>query len=153
VKLLSVMAGNFVQAKPEFNVQRDTASARKVFERWPGEMVVSGFEIGQSLLFPAASIERDFAWVGDHPVAEAYRNYMKMPYDRPTWDLTAVLYGVHPDAGYFGLSPRGKITSDDKGVTQFVADAAGQRRYLVLAEAQRARVLEALILLSSQPRN
>jgi inosine-uridine nucleoside N-ribohydrolase len=153
VKLLSVMAGNFAQAKAEFNVQRDPASARKLFERWPGEMVVSGFEIGQALLFPAAAIERDFAWASDHPVAEAYRNYQKMPYDRPTWDLTAVLYGVRPDAGYFGLSPRGRITSDEKGVTQFQADAAGRHRYLVLSEAQRARVLESLILLSSQPKN
>jgi len=30
VKLLSVMAGNFVQPKAEFNVQKDTASARKL---------------------------------------------------------------------------------------------------------------------------
>ena len=153
VKLLSVMAGNFAQASPEFNVQRDTASARKLFERWPGEMVVSGLEIGKALLFPAASIEKDFAWTADHPVAEAYRNYMKMPYDRPTWDLTAVLYGVRPESGYFGLSPRGRIVSDDQGVTRFVADAAGRQRYLVLGEGQRARVLEALILLASQPKN
>ena len=91
VKLLSVMAGNFVQPKSEFNVQKDTASARKLFERWPGEMVVSGFEIGEAMKFPAARIERDFAWAADHPVVDAYRNYMKMPYDRQTWDLTAVL--------------------------------------------------------------
>ena len=153
VKLLSVMAGNFVQPKPEFNVEKDTASARKLYERWPGEIVVSGFEIGQALLFPAAAIEKDFAWVPDHPVAEAYRNYQKMPYDRPTWDLTAALYGVRPDAGYFGLSPRGRITSDDKGLTHFQADPAGRHRYLVLDEKQRARTLESMILLASQPRN
>src|SRR5205085_9973483 len=46
VKLLSVMAGNFVQPKAEFNIQKDTASARKLFDQWPGEIVVSGFEIG-----------------------------------------------------------------------------------------------------------
>ena len=153
VKLLIVMAGNFAQAKPEFNVQRDTASARKLFERWPGEIVVSGFEIGQALLFPAAAIEKNFAWAADHPVAEAYRNYQKMPYDRPTWDLTAALYAVRPDAGYFGLSPRGRITSDDKGLTHFQADPAGRHRYLVLGDAQKARVMESLILLASQPRN
>src|ERR1035438_8417722 len=33
VKLLSVMAGNFAQPKPEFNVQKDTASARKLLDR------------------------------------------------------------------------------------------------------------------------
>ena len=27
----------------------------------------------------------------------------KMPYDRPTWDLTSVLYAVRPEGGYFGV--------------------------------------------------
>ncbi len=153
VKLLSVMAGNFAQAKSEFNVERDTASARELFDRWPGEIVVSGFEIGQALLFPAAAIEKNFAWAADHPVTDAYRNYKKMPYDRPTWDLTAALYAIRPDAGYFALSPRGKISSDDKGLTHFEADPAGRHRHLVLGEGQKARVLESMILLASQPRN
>jgi purine nucleosidase len=153
VKLLSIMGGNFVQQKPEFNIEKDTASARKLFERWPGEIVVSGFEIGEALLFPAAAIEKNFGWTADHPVAEAYRNYKKMPYDRQTWDLTAAMYGVRPDAGYFGLSPRGRITSDDKGLTRFQNDPAGRHRYLVLDAAQRARILESMILLASQPKN
>ena len=151
VKLLSVMAGNFAQPKPEFNVQKDTAAARKLFEGWPGEVVVSGYEIGESMRFPAAHILRDFAWTPDHPVAEAYRNYQKMPYDRQTWDLTAALYAVRPDAGYFGLSPRGRIASDDAGRTAFQADPAGKHRYLTLTDAQRTRTLEAMILLASQP--
>jgi inosine-uridine nucleoside N-ribohydrolase len=151
VKLLSVMAGNFVQAKPEFNVQKDTAAARKLFDRWPGEMVVSGFEIGEAMKFPAARIEKDFAWATDHPVVDAYRNYMKMPYDRQTWDLTAVLYAVRPWGAYFDLSERGKIESDDMGRTTFRKDAAGRQRYLVLTEGQRARTLECMIALASQP--
>jgi len=151
VKLLSVMAGNFVQPKAEFNVQKDTASARKLFDRWPGEIVVSGFEIGEAMKFPAARIEKDFAWAADHPVVDAYRTYMKMPYDRQTWDLTAVLYGVRPAGAYFDLSAPGRITADDAGRTSFRADAAGKHRYLVLTEAQRARTLECMVGLASQP--
>jgi len=151
VKLLAVMAGNFVEPKPEFNVQKDTASAKKLFARWPTEIVASGFEIGEKLLFPAARIEHDFAWVPDHPVAEAYRDYKPMPYDRPTWDLTAVLYAVRPGGGYFEVSGPGTITSDDAGRTQFQPDAAGRQRHLVLREAQRARTLETMVLLASQP--
>ena len=143
VKLLSVMAGNFAQPKAEFNVQKDTASARKLFDQWPGEIVASGLEIGEAMKFPAARIEKDFAWAADHPVVDAYRTYMKMPYDRQTWDLTAVLYGVRPAGGYFDLSPPGRITADDAGRTSFRADAGGKHRYLVLTEAQRARTLEA----------
>jgi purine nucleosidase len=151
VKLLSVMAGNFAQPKPEFNVQKDTASARKLFEQWPTEIVASGFEIGEAMKFPAARIEKDFAWAADHPVVDAYRAYMKMPYDRQTWDLTAVLYGVRPGGGYFDLSAPGRITSDDAGRTSFRTEAAGKHRYLVLTEAQRARTLECMVGLASQP--
>ena len=151
VKLLSVMAGNFAQPKPEFNVQKDTASARKLFDQWPGEIVASGFEIGEAMKFPAARIEKDFAWTPDHPVVDAYRAYMKMPYDRQTWDLTAVLYAVRPAGGYFDLSAPGRITSDDAGRTSFRPDAAGGHRYLVLTEAQRARTLECMVGLASQP--
>ena len=97
VRLLSVMAGNFADGKPEFNLTQDVPAAVKLFHDWPTPIVVSGFEIGNALPFPAERIEHDFAYVPDHPVAEAYRSYMKMPYDRPTWDLTAVLYAVRPD--------------------------------------------------------
>jgi inosine-uridine nucleoside N-ribohydrolase len=151
VKLLSVMAGNFAQPKPEFNVQKDTASARRLFDQWPGEIVASGFEIGEAMKFPAARIEKDFAWTADHPVVDAYRAYMKMPYDRQTWDLTAVLYAVRPAGAYFDLSAPGRIAADDAGRTSFRADAAGKHRYLVLAEAQRARTLECMVGLASQP--
>jgi inosine-uridine nucleoside N-ribohydrolase len=151
VKLLSVMAGNFVAPRAEFNVQKDTASASKLFERWPTPIVASGFEIGNALLFPAARVEHDFAWAPDHPVVDAYRNYKKMPYDRPTWDLTAVLYAVRPDGDYFTLSPAGKISSDAAGLTKFQPDASGRHRYLMLNDSQRARTLEAMILLASEP--
>ena len=153
VRLLSAMAGHFPEGKPEFNVATDIPAARKVFESWPSPVVFSGFEIGAALLFPAACIEHDFAWVADHPVAEAYRNYMRMPYDRPTWDLTAVLYVVRPDRAYFSLSPEGRVTVDDAGQTHFAAAPGASRRYLILDPAQKARALEALLLLASQPRD
>jgi inosine-uridine nucleoside N-ribohydrolase len=152
VRLLVVMAGHFPPAQPEFNVVTDIPSAQKVFSEWPTPVVFSGFEIGQALLFPARSIEHDFSWARDHPVVDAYRNYMPMPYDRPTWDLTAALYAVRPEAGYFSLSPPGTVRVDDKGNTLFTASAEGKHRYLILDQAGKARTLEALILLASQPR-
>jgi inosine-uridine nucleoside N-ribohydrolase len=151
VRLLSVMAGNFAQPKAEFNVQKDTASARKLFDQWPGEIVASGWEIGEAMKFPATRIEKDFAWSPDHPVVDAYRAYMKMPYDRQTWDLTAVLYAIRPANGYFDLSQPGKITADDEGRTSFRVETGGKHRYLVLTDGQRARTLESLITLASQP--
>ncbi|MCC7174128.1 MAG: nucleoside hydrolase [Bryobacterales bacterium] len=151
VKLLSIMAGNFADGTPEYNVQEDVPSAQKLLAGWPTRIVASGFEIGRALLYPASSIERDFSYTADHPVADAYRNYQKMPYDRPTWDLTSALYGVRPDAGYFTVSPPGRITADAKGGTRFTPDPNGRHHYLILSGAQRPRVLEALVQLASQP--
>jgi inosine-uridine nucleoside N-ribohydrolase len=151
VKLLSMMAGNFANGRSEFNLARDVPSAVKLFHEWPSPIVVSGFEIGAAMPFPASRIERDFAYVRDHPVAEAYRSFMKMPYDRPTWDLTAVLYAVRPDDSYFSLSPPGTITVLPDGGSRFDASAGGKHRYLVLSDEQRQRTLEAMILLASEP--
>jgi inosine-uridine nucleoside N-ribohydrolase len=151
VRLLSVMAGNFGDGQSEFNLAQDIPSAVKLFQEWPTPIVVSGFEIGEAMTFPASRIEHDFAYVQDHPVADAYRAYMKMPYDRPTWDLTAVLYAVRPDDGYFSLSDPGVITVLPDGSSRFSLSASGKHRYLVLTAEQQARTLEAMIMLASQP--
>jgi inosine-uridine nucleoside N-ribohydrolase len=149
VKLLVMMAGDFSKRSPEFNIKMDIPSAQKLFRDWPTPIVTSGFEIGNSMLFPASSITRDFP--GENPVADAYRNYKKFPYDRPTWDITAALYAVRPNDGYFSLSEPGTIGVDASGVTTLVPSAAGKHRYLVMNDVQRARALEAMVLLSSQP--
>lgn len=151
VKFLSLMAGDFTGNGPEYNVKEDIASARKLAAGWPTPMVWSGFEVGRTIRFPARSIERDFGWAPRHPVVEGYRNYMKFPYDRETWDLTAVLYAVRPDDGYFSLSEPGRVTVDERGMTRFEPDAAGRHRHLKVDDTQRARALEAMIWLASQP--
>lgn len=156
VKLLSLMAGAFRTIDGnahflEYNVVKDVKSCRTLAARWPSPMVWSGFEIGIALPYPATSIERDYGYVGHHPVAEAYVRYNPPPHNRPTWDLTSVLYGILPDRGYFDLSPPGNITVEDDGFTRFEPDPKGRHRYLILRPEQKPRVLEAEVLLSSQP--
>jgi inosine-uridine nucleoside N-ribohydrolase len=149
VKLLVMMAGDFAKRNPEFNIKMDIPSAQKLVRDWPTAIVTSGFEIGNSMLYPASSITRDFP--ANHPVADAYRNYKTFPYDRPTWDITAALYAVRPNDGYFSLSEPGTIQVDKTGVTTLLPSPAGKHRYLVMNDVQRARALEAMTLLSSQP--
>lgn len=151
-RLLSVMAGAFPSGKPEYNVKVDVPAARKVFTEWPTPIVFSGWEVGASMMFPGAAVEKEFAWEPNHPVADSYRAYRKMPYDRPTWDPTSALYAVRPDRGYFSLSAPGRVTVEDDGRTVFTPDASGRHRYLTTNEIQRARTLEAMIALASQPR-
>ncbi len=108
VRLICVMAGNFAHGPAEFNVATDVEAARKLFGESPVPIIFSGFELGKAILYPATSIGKDFGYVPHHPVADAYRAYMKMPYDRPTWDLTSVLYAVRPKDS---LAPRPKAES------------------------------------------
>ena len=150
VALVLAMAGNFAESEPEYNVRMDIPAARTVFERWPTPIVFSGFEIGRELLYPAASIEHDFAYARPHPIAASYRAYHRMPYDRPTWDLTAALQAVRPQHAYFRLSPQGAVRVDAAGTTHFVP-GEGDRRHLILDPSRRGEILEVLALLTSQP--
>ena len=156
VRLLCPMAGRFApnpggQRLKEYNVETDVRSAQKVFAEWPTPIVVSGFEIGNAVLFPARSIEQDYGYVSHHPLAEAYRLYGKMPYDRPTWDLTAVLQAVRPTAGYFDLSPPGRVIVENDGFARFQPQAGGPHRYLLLDPHQGPRIKEHFVALCRLP--
>ncbi|MBP85337.1 MAG: nucleoside hydrolase [Planctomycetaceae bacterium] len=156
VKVLSIMAGAFRTIRGnkhylEYNVVKDIPSAKIIAKDWPTPIVYSGFEIGIAIPYPATSIERDFGYVKHHPLAESYRLYNPPPHNRPTWDLTSVLYGVYPDRGFFNLSDPGQVTVEDDGFTRFAADLNGKHRYLIATPEQIIRVKEALVQLSSQP--
>ena len=172
VRLLSVMAGNFrettIEGKsvpkgaPGTNVVADVPSAQKVFSEWPTPVVASGREIGWKMRYPGQSIERDYSYVEQHPVADTYRTFCRelnanglmktrCPHEQPTFDLTSVLYAARPDRNYFSLSKPGRIIVLADGSTRFYEFAAGPHRYLLLSEAQEARTLEAMVMLASQP--
>ena len=156
VRLLSIMAGHFrpdekAERFLEYNVKTDISSCQQLLQGWPTPIVLSGFEIGLAVPYPAVSIQRDYDYVPHHPLAEAYRLYEPPPHNRPTWDLTSVLYAVFPDRGYFDLSPAGGVTVEADGYTRWEARDGGRQRYLRINELQVARVTEALVQLSSQP--
>ena len=56
-------------------------------------------------------------------MVDGYKAYMKFPYDRETWDLTAVLAALRPDAGYFTPSAPGRVAVDDKGLDVAAGEA------------------------------
>jgi inosine-uridine nucleoside N-ribohydrolase len=150
VRLLTMMAGNFAEAKPEYNVMIDIPAATKLFATWPTDIYISGYEVGAAILYPAASIENDFP--PGNPVAEAYRSYAKMPYDRPSWDLTTVLYDLRPDRGYFDVSPPGDVLVSANGSTTFQPGVQGKRYFLRVNPIQVARIREACVWLATQPK-
>lgn len=142
VRFLCVSGGAYPTGEAEFNIKSDAAAAKKLFAEWPTPIIAAGFEIGSQLLFPAESIEKDFAWSPAHPVVDAYRAYKPMPYDAPTWSMTAVLYAIRPKEGYFTLSPPGTISVLDDGRTKFTASPAGKHQYLILDPVQKERIIK-----------
>ncbi|MEM1441472.1 MAG: nucleoside hydrolase [Verrucomicrobiota bacterium] len=170
---LSVMAGAFETINGnnrylEANVRNEIPTMQILADRWPDSVPViwSGFKVGISAPYPRESIAQDFDYVDHHIVKEAYLLHSGPDHDRPTWDLTSVLYSVFPDRGYFDYSVPGRVTVEDDGFTRFRAQpgtkwgsqkksdspaSQSRDRYLIMDEVQTARVVEALRMLVSEP--
>ena len=57
-----------------------------------------------------------------------------MPYDRPTWDLTNVLYVMEGSEKYFKKSGLGTIIVDREGFTKFQKSRNEKQSYLLVEE-------------------
>jgi hypothetical protein len=104
----------------------DPEARGRVLAEWPTAIVIAPAALGDALAFPAASLEKDFAWAPAHPVVDAYRAYRPMPYDAPSAALAAALYAVRPEGGYFKLA----------------ASNAGKARMLEFDAAQKDHILQ-----------
>lgn len=158
VRYVSLMAGAFEggegryhQDSAEYNVGCDLPSARKMIADWPTEMIFSGFEIGEEIHYPSASMKNDFEYVPNHPVKDGYAHYRGLDNDQPTFDLNSVLYVARPDRGYYGLSEPGTVSFDEKGVSRFTPNPDGKHRFQKVDAAQKAMVREALVQLTAEP--
>lgn len=135
VKVLSIMAGSFgPKIRAEFNVVNDIRAMRRVFEEWPTEVVMSPFELGRAVRYPADVMTYAFGWAPYHPVVYAYTHFMKMPYNRPLWDPTSVVWLTHPEL--FTVSDAGRISVDSDGYTSFESVPDGKHRVLSVNDSQ-----------------
>lgn len=163
VKMLSIMAGAFAFCNRtnyhlEANVINGIVFMQTVAKEWPEEVLVywSGYEIGEALPFPRASIAQDFGYRSHHIVKEAYLLHSGPAHDRPCWDESSVLQAVFPERGFFGLSDAGRVTVGADGFTKFTPpgkDAKGGKRdrFLTMTSVQQARALEAIVQTTAQP--
>lgn len=146
VKRVVTMAGLFGDEFdfPEWNVMCDVEAAQRTFHLCPVMLTTTGWEVGNRLLYPHESILNDFGDPEASPLAVAYCHYMEMPYDRQTWDLTAVLEAVEPGV-WFDRSPRGRIRIADDGRSTLDVAAEGVQDYLIIPQERTAAALEALV--------
>lgn len=152
VKRLVTMAGHIENPKyAEYNVVNDVAACQRVFKEWPTPIYMSPFELGLQVRYPAQSIENDFTWTKRHPIVDSYKVYLKKIEDRPTWDLTAVLYAIDPQQ-FFNISPAGKIVVTDEGYTHYKQDAAGKHFYLFITPEQAKAILDYFVTMVTAKR-
>lgn len=135
VKYLSIMAGSYgAKQRAEYNVINDVPAMQVVFDQWPTPIVQNPFEIGPKVKFHGDKVNELFTWAPSHPVNEGYKNYMKMPYDRPTWDLLSIIYITNPE--FFEKSEPGKVEVNSEGYTFYTPDKNGNVVWLTSSDSQ-----------------
>ena len=145
VKRVVMMAGNFYEQKPEYNIRKDIVAATRFIEECPVEILFSDYKLGHDVLYPFTALYDCFGFMEHHPAIVAFEYYGTMPYNRPSWDPTAVLYAVELSGKYASLSKRGYVTVNQKGVTIFTEDNKSKHRYFTTTDAQRMATLRRII--------
>ncbi len=129
VKLLVSMAGKFPEGM-EFNVYMDSTASRYVYEKWPGEIIFTGYEIGWEIRTGLRLIKSDLK---NSPVKDVFRISIPMSeediYGRMSWDETAVLIGIYGTEGFFE-KVRGKIIINPDGSNSWTDDPDGNHFYV-----------------------
>ena len=152
VRRLVCMAGE-IPAGYEFNICRSPAPAQRVFADWPTEIVVSGWELGETIRTGLRIIA-----VPDNgnPVRDAFAIARSQDgrdrNGRQSWDETAVYFAIRGEDGLF-VAERGRMSVTTKrGDNVWVADPNGPHLALKRARssASIARALEDLMITKSK---
>ena len=143
VKRLVSMAGRFPLGR-EFNVFIDSTASQKVFEKWPGEIIFSGFEIGSKIFTGVRLMNSD---IQNSPVKDVFSISIPMSEEdkngRMSWDETAVLIGIYGTEGFFETK-RGEISVNVDGSNGWKDDPAGKHFYVIqkMPENEMASFIE-----------
>lgn len=111
----------------EWNIRySNLGDVRNAIDMWPGELVLSSYEIGSYIKtmigYPARAPE-------DDPVARAYMLHNQGE-GRCSWDQTAMLEAIRPGT-YWNYHSYGRITVNDEFVTHWNPSAEYKHTYLL----------------------
>ena len=149
-----IMAGNFNEAKKEYNIYKDHFAAVRFIAECPVPMYFTDYALGKSTLYPYQTVEQGFKYTENHPLVVSFNYYAQMPYNRPLWDPTAVLFAIEGHKGYASLSKSGYVTVDQKDITDFTEDKHSNRYYYKVNDKQRAAIVRRIVELTLRtPKN
>jgi inosine-uridine nucleoside N-ribohydrolase len=129
IKKLVSMAGKFPEGR-EFNVFMDSTASEYVFNNWPGEIILTGFEIGWEIRTGLRLIKSE---IKNSPVKDVFRISIPLSAEdkngRMSWDETAVLIGVYGTEDFFD-TVRGKIIVNKDGSNKWEDNPSGNHVYV-----------------------
>ena len=143
VKKLITMGGIFPDGGRSFNIFMDSTASEYTFRNWPGEIILTGDDIGEKILTGLRLIQSD---IKNSPVKDTYRIGMPLSGDlsgRMSWDQTAVLIGVYGTEGFFE-TVRGRMIVYPDGSNTWEDDHDGKHIYVKqkMAVDEMARFIE-----------
>ena len=144
VRRIFMMAGNYKQAQPEFNVMMDIPAFKAVLETYQGPIDFIGFELGK-VRYPEVSIRRLYE-EGRHDVIWlSYFSYATRPHQRQCWDpiTTVVASGLYEDC--YSFSEPGRVTVEGNGITKHEAENGGPHRFVTIDPVQERRIRETMV--------
>ncbi|PWU05038.1 MAG: nucleoside hydrolase [Bacteroidetes bacterium] len=151
VKHLVCMAGRFPSGK-EFNVERDAGASINIFQNWPTNIILSGFEIGSKIKTGLPIIKNES--IKNSPVKDVFSISIPQSaedvHGRMSWDETAVLVAIKGYRPWYNLE-EGKIIVNNDGSNSWDKNGKGHFR---LIEDSSPSVVEDLInhLIQHQPK-
>ena len=144
--------GNDIDDAIALDVICDLEPMRKVMTEWPGEIVQNPFEVGIKVIYPSDILNSRLTWAENHPLVKAYNTYNPNPHNQYMWDILSVVYLLHPEM--FGISERGTVEVDNKGITRFRPSTEGKHRYLITTDEQNKALQDMIIgITERKPKN
>lgn len=147
VKNLVSMAGKFPEGK-EFNIEKDAASAKYVYEHWEKPVLFSGFEIGEKIKTGLPLVKNKE--IKNSPVKDVFAHCLPMAKEdnqgRMSWDETAVLVGIAGYSPYYTVKS-GTIQVAEDGSNTWKAKGKNHQ-YLVEARppSEEEKIINELMM-------
>lgn len=153
VKRLVSMAGKFPQGW-EYNVKEDSTSSKYVFDHWPTQIILSGFEIGAKILTGKKLVNSNIK----NPAKLAFSIAMPMSDEdkngRKSWDQTAVLTAVQ-GAEFAFNQVKGQMIVEPSGFNKWMIREDGLHSYLVFKKSpeELSELIERYMMHEPKTRN
>ncbi|WPP50333.1 nucleoside hydrolase [Catalinimonas niigatensis] len=145
VTLWSCMGGQFPEGKEANFYRPDPKSTQVCVEKWPGEVVFAGWEIGNEIITGGAYLEKSLP--AESPVRRAYELYNNFE-GRQSWDQASILYALSSSNDYWDLQNEGSCIVAEDGSNQWVQEDQPKQAYLLekMNPVEIAKVIDALMI-------